>query len=186
MRHVQIFLSCSALAALVSVSAAPLPIQTIGSPWTAAARTTEPAYIIVQLSNPDGTPKIDAELPKANPASGVELKGSKWSFDTFQIPVGFEGTGVQAVPPKSFLDKPGTQTVRLPGQLRVTQIAPAFRLGDAKDPRAGSYYFTVLPMFGVAGGQKKQLPWISGHYVFRITYRDGANSGTALGEFVIP
>ena len=186
MRYAQILIGCSTLAVFVSASAAPLPIQVLGSPWTATAKTTEPAYIIVQLSNPDGTPKIDAELPKANPNVGVELKGSKWSFDTFQIPVGFEGVGFQAVAPKSFFDKPGAQTVRLPGQLRVVEIAPAFRLGAANDPRAGTYYFTVLPMYGVTGGQKKQLPWISGHYVFRIMYRDGTNSGTALGELVIP
>lgn len=179
----------TALLLCLPVHAAPIPIQAIGNPWQAVARTSTPAYIVVQLSNPDGTPKIDADLPRAdaaNPTAGVELKGSKWSFETFQIPQGFQANGVQVVPPKSAFDKPTTQTVPLPGQLRVVQIAPAFRPGDKNDPHAGVYYFSVLPMFGFPGGQKQQLPWVSGHYIFRVTYREGANMGTALGALVIP
>lgn len=173
----------------LSIHADPLPISAVGNPWQAAARTTTPAFIIVHLSNANGTPKIDAELPKANPdnpSAGVELKGSKWGFDTFQIPQGFQAKGVQTVEPGTLAKKPVTQTVPLPGQLRVVQIAPAFREGDAEDPRAGVYYFTIQPMFGFPGGQKQQLPWVSGHYIFRITYRDGGNMGTTIGELVIP
>jgi hypothetical protein len=179
----------AALLISVSLQAAPLPISAVGNPWQVVARTTTPAFIIVQLSNPDGSPKIDAELPKANadnPSAGVELKGSKWSFDTFQIPKGFQARGIQTVEPATLAKKAVTQAVPLPGQLRVVQIAPAFREGDASDPRAGVYYFTIQPMYGFPGGQKQQLPWVSGHYVFRITYRDGANTGTTLGELVIP
>ena len=171
------------------LGAAPLPIQAIGNPWQAAARTTTPAYIIVQLSNADGTPKIDAELPVAsvaNPSAGVEFRGSKWSFETFQIPQGFQANEVTVVPPKTAFEKAAKVAIPMPGQLRVVQIAPAFRPGDATDAHAGVYYFSIMPMFGSAGKEKKQLAWVSGHYIFRVTYRDGADVGTALGELVIP
>ena len=90
------------------------------------------------------------------------------------------------LPPKSVFDNPKTVSIPLPGQLRVVQIAPAFRAGDATDPHAGIYYFSILPMYGFPGGQKQQLPWASGNYVFRVTYRDGDNVGSTLGSLVIP
>lgn len=173
----------------LSVHAAPLPISAVANPWQAKAKTATPAIIIVQLANADGTPKIDAELPLANsehPTAGVELKGSKWGFETFQIPQGFQANGIQVLPPKSVFDNPKTVSIPLPGQLRVVQIAPAFRAGDATDPHAGIYYFSILPMYGFPGGQKQQLPWASGNYVFRVTYRDGDNVGSTLGSLVIP
>src|SRR5277367_3622395 len=55
------------------------PIQVIAYHWGAKAGTENPAYLAVQLSNADGSPKVNAVLPgqKPNdPTSGLELKGS--------------------------------------------------------------------------------------------------------------
>ncbi|MEP7363635.1 MAG: hypothetical protein ABI972_10300 [Acidobacteriota bacterium] len=183
------FTLISVLSLCLVAQAAPLPISAVANPWQATSKTAAPAIIIVQLANADGTPKVDAELPLANPehpSAGVELKGSKWSFETFQIPQGFQANGIQVLPPKSVFDNPKTVAIPLPGQLRVVQIAPAFRPGTSGDPHAGIYYFSILPMFGFPGGLKQQLPWVSGHYIFRITYRDGGNIGSTLGSLVIP
>ena len=157
--------------------AAALPIQIVANSWQAAAGNASAAYILVHLSNPDGTPKLRAELLKStDPALGVELKNSKWSFETILIPPGFEGSGVQTVSPETYFDPALKRAGPLPGQLRIMQITTS---------QPGLYYFHVLPMYGLKGGKKMALRWVPGQYVFRVTYRDGADQGTGLGELVI-
>lgn len=168
------------VASTSSVSAASLPIQIVANAWQAAAGNSSAAYILVHLSNPDGTPKLRAELLKSvDPSVGVELKNSKWSFETILIPPGFHGSGAQTVNPEIYFDPEGKRTAAaaaLPGQLRIMNISGS---------QPGLYYFQVLPMFGLKGGKKQPLRWVSGQYVFRVSYRDGSDQGTGLGELVI-
>jgi hypothetical protein len=176
------FLLCAVLA-----NAATLPIQVITHPWQAAAGNSNMAYVLIQLSNADGTPKIDGELPKPNPGdptSGVELKGSKWGFETLLVPPGYQGSGVEIVRPQTFFDPAVSRSVLLPGQLRIVQITPAFQKNPS-DTHAGLYFFSILPMYGFKGGKKLPLRWISGEYTFRVSYRDGNDQGIGLGVLVI-
>src|SRR5258708_5918967 len=84
------------------------PIQVIAYHWGAKAGTENPAYLAVQLSNADGSPKVNAVLPgpKPNdPTSGLELKGSNWSFETILVPEEYDATGTEVIRPATFFDK---------------------------------------------------------------------------------
>jgi len=184
-------LLCVGVALIGSASswAANLPIQVVAHHDQAQARNVNSAYFVVQLLNPDGSPRVMVTLPKlaADVTSGLELKGSNWSFQTITVPAGFEGLGVQLLRPADFFNPTRlTRNVTLLGQLRLMRIAPAFQANNPDDPLRGLYYFTVLPMYGFQGAQKKTLPWLSGEYVFRISYREGQDQGSAIAVLTIP
>lgn len=163
----------------IPVGAAPLPIQATAITGQAAAGSQGDAYILVYVANEDGTPKTDAEIPGQDPNGGVELRGSKWSFETIAVPVPYKGRGVRQV-------RPGQQVQEdVAGQLRITEITPAFKKGAAGDTRAGFYWFRIFPAYGYKGGRKALLPWVSGTYLFRVSYKEGSNQGTALGSLTI-
>jgi hypothetical protein len=163
----------------IPVSAAPLPIQASAVPNKAAAGNIGEAIILIYLANEDGTPKTNAEIPKQglDPNGGVELKGSKWSFETLSVPNSYKG--------RAWADPEQTRPIDLFGQLRVMQVNPYFNRQAGGDQRAGLYVFHILPRYGFKARRKATLPWVSGEYVFRISYKDGSNQGTALGVLTI-
>lgn len=171
----------------IPVSAAPLPIQASAFPNKAAAGNADEAIIFVYLANADGTPNTNAEIPKQgrDPNGGVELKGSKWSFETLSVPNFYYGLGTVVDKPADFFNPAQTHQVNLQGQLRIMQVNPYFRPGVAGDSRAGIYVFHIRPRYGFTGYPKATLPWVSGEYTFRISYKDGVNQGTALGVLTI-
>src|SRR5205085_2650325 len=126
----------------IPVSAAPLPIQATAISNKAAAGNEDEAIILVYLANADGTPNTTAPIPRQGPPnSGVELKGSNWSFDTLNVPGLYYRLGTVTVRPADFFNPAQTQQVQVAGQLRIMSITPFFRPGVAGDPRAGIYVF---------------------------------------------
>jgi hypothetical protein len=176
------FLSTCALtilaAAAAPVLAAPLPIEVTAVPMTAADGNANEAVILVYLGNADGTPKNNAEIPNpsADPNGGVELKGSKWSFETLWVPDSYAG--------KVRPDYRQAQLVDMKGQLRVMQIYASMVQVSPTESRT-LYVLRVFPRYGFQGAQKAPLAWRSGTYNFRVTYRDGNDQGTALGSLTI-
>lgn len=162
--------------AAVPAQAAPLPIDVTTIPLAAADGNTSEAVIVVYLGNADGTPKTNAEIPKLDPNGGVELKGSKWSFETLSVPDTYAG--------KVWTDYRKLQQEDLRGQLRVMQIFAAVNAVSPTENRT-LYILRVMPRVGLQGNEKAPLPWRSGSYTFRITYKDGNDQGTALGTLTI-
>jgi len=158
--------------------AAPLPIAVTTIPLAAADGNSNEAVIVVHLSKSDGTPNTSAEIPglSADPNSGVELKGSKWSFETLSVPDSYSG--------KAWTDYRKIQQEDLKGQLRVMQIYAAVNAVSATESRT-LYVFRIQPKVGFQGSQKTPLQWRSGTYTFRVTYKDGSDQGTALGTLTI-
>ena len=165
-------LASSALPAL----AAPLPIAVTAIPLGAADGNSNEAVIVVHLGKPDGTPDTRAEIPKLDPNGGVELKGSKWSFETLSVPDAYSG--------KVWTDYRKLQQEDLRGQLRIMQIYAAVNAVSPTESRT-LYIFRILPRVGFQGSQKQPLPWRTGSYTFRVTYKDGNDQGTALGTLTI-
>lgn len=158
--------------------AAPLPIQVTTIPLAAADGNTNEAVVVVYLGKADGAPNTSAEIPPlgTDPNGGVELKKSKWSFETLAVPASYSG--------KIWTDYRKLQQEDLKGQLRVMQIYAAV---DASSTESRTLYiFRILPRYGFQGTQKAPLPWRSGTYNFRVTYKDGNDQGTALGTLTIP
>jgi len=176
-RLVACALTILAVAAMPAL-AAPLPIQVTAIPLAAADGNTNEVALVVYLGNADGTPKANAEIPKQgeDPNGGVELKGSKWSFETLSVPEAYAG--------KIWKDYRQLQLADMRGQLRIMQIFAAVN-ANADDART-LYVLRVLPRFGFQGGQKDPLAWRTGTYTFRVTYKDGKDQGTALGTLTIP
>jgi len=157
-----------------------LPISVAAIPLAAADGNSNEVVVVVHLGNPDGTPKANAEIPKldeGDPNGGVELKGSKWSFETLSVPEAYAG--------KVWKDYRQLQLADMKGQLRIMQIFAAVNATNAEETRT-LYILRILPRFGFQGGQKDPLPWRSGTYTFRVTYKDGKDQGTALGALTIP
>lgn len=162
----------------IPVHAAPLPIAVTSIPLAAADGNASEAVIVVYLGRADGSPNTSAEIPglSADPNSGVELKGSKWSFETLSVPDSYSG--------KAWTDYSKVQQEDLRGQLRVMQIYAAVNAVSANESRT-LYIFRILPKVGFQGSEKTPLQWRSGTYTFRITYKDGKDQGTALGTLTI-
>ena len=160
------------------VVAAPLPIAVTTIPLAAADGNTNEAVIVVHLAKSDGSPNTSAEIPplSADPNSGVELKGSKWHFETLSVPDSYSG--------KAWTDYRKIEQEDLKGQLRVMQIYAAVNAVSATESRT-LYIFRILPKVGFQGSQKTPLSWRSGTYTFRVTYQDGNDQGTALGTLNI-
>src|SRR5262245_32756425 len=181
-RRTASFVAC-ALTILASAAmpalAAPLPIEVTAIPLAAADGNSSEAVIVVYLAKPDGTPNTSAEIPGlgADPNGGVELKGSKWSFETLSVPNSYSG--------KVWTDYRKVQQEDLRGQLRVMQIYAAVNAASGTESRT-LYIFRILPRYGFQGSEKSPLPWRSGTYTLRVTYKDGADQGTALGSLTIP
>lgn len=173
-----------ALAAPAAI-AADLPMKAAAVHWEAAAGNASEAFIVVSVSNADGSPKTNAQIPAPAGNAGVELKNSKWGFQTLLVPPAFKGMGVQVVQPQTYFAPQQTRPVELPGQLRILQVIPATPAGSGADSRAGLYWMRILPMYGFQGGQKQLLRWVSGEYLFRVSYRDGNDQGSALGVLTI-
>jgi hypothetical protein len=174
---------------VVQGAAASITVQVVTNRWQAAANNQNAAYMLVNLVNPDGSAWIERALPGPKPGdrtSGLELKGTKWSFETLSIPEGFARLGVQVVRPQTFFDPAVTRTIQLPGQVRLMQVVPMFQLDNPADPHRGLYYFSILPMFGIKGGPKQLLNWVAGEYIFRMSFRDGVDQGSTLGEQINP
>lgn len=171
----------------IPITAAPLTLQVSAVPYKAAAGNTGEAIILVYLANEDGTPNLNAEIPMQgrDPNGGVELSGSKWSFETISVPPAYAGRGVWVDRPADFFNPAQTRQVNLEGQLRIMQVKPFFKRDVAGDPRAGIYLLRIFPRYGFRRGGKVPLPWVSGEYTFRISYKDGSNQGTALGVLII-
>ena len=168
-----------------TANAVAVPLQATAIPFQAAAGNTSEAIILVYVANDDGTPKLDAVLPRQSqdPNGGVELSGSNWSFETLSVPQGYFGRGVVVDRPADFFNPAQTHQVELQGQLRIMSVNAMFR--EANDPRAGIYVFHILPRYGLRRRAKATLPWVSGEYTFRITYTDGNGRRTALGVMTI-
>lgn len=168
-------LAMSAMPAL----AAPLPIDVAAITLSAADGNSNEAVLVVYLAKADGTPNNSAELPGlgADPNGGVELKNSKWSFETLSVPNAYSG--------KVWTDYRKVEKEDLKGQLRVMQIYASVNAVSASENRT-LYILRILPRVGFQGDQKTPLPWKSGTYTFRITYKDGNDQGTALGTLTIP
>jgi len=156
--------------------AAPLPIAVTAIPLAAADGNSNEAVIVVHLGKADGAPNTSAEIPSLDPNGGVQLKGSKWSFETLSVPDSYSG--------KVWTDYRKLQQEDLKGQLRVMQIYAAVNAVSPTESRT-LYILRILPRVGFQGDPKAALPWRSGTYTFRITYKDGADQGTALGTLTI-
>jgi len=171
-------LTILALAA-APVLAGQLPISVTAIPLGAKDGNSNEVVIVVYLGNTDGSPKANAEIPKQgeDPNGGVELKGSKWSFETLSVPDSYAG--------QVWKDYRQMQLVDMRGQLRIMQIFAAVNASNPDETRT-LYVLRVLPRFGFQGGQKDPLQWRAGTYTFRVTYKDGKDQGTALGTLVIP
>jgi hypothetical protein len=163
---------------MASALAAPLPMSVTSIPLAAADGNSNEVVVVVHLSNADGTPKANAELPKQgeDPNGGVELKGSKWSFETLSVPDSYVG--------QVWKDYRQLQLADMRGQLRIMQIFAAVNASNPEETRT-LYVLRILPRFGFQGGKKDPLPWRSGTYTFRVTYKDGNDQGTALGTLTI-
>jgi hypothetical protein len=159
--------------------AAQLPISVTTIPLEAADGNSNEVVVVIHLGNTDGTPKANAEIPKQgeDPNGGVELKGSKWSFETLSVPESYAG--------KIWKDYRQLQLADMKGQLRIMQIFAAVNATSDTESRT-LYVLRILPRFGFQGGQKDPLTWRSGTYTFRVTYKDGKDQGTALGTLTIP
>ena len=157
--------------------AAPLPIAVTAISLAAADGNASEVEILVYLGKADGTQNTNAEIPRlgADPNGGVELKGSRWSFETLSVPNSYSG--------KVWTDYRKIQQADLNGQLRVMQIYAAV---DASSTESRTLYvLRILPRYGFQGSQKAPLAWRSGTYNFRVTYKDGNDQGTALGSLTI-
>ena len=163
----------------VPALAEPLPIDATSIPLAAADGNSNEAVIVVYLGKADGTPNNWADLPGlgTDPNGGVELKGSKWSFETLSVPNSYSG--------KVWTDYRKVEKENLKGQLRVMQIYASVNAVSASESRT-LYILRILPKVGFQGDQKAPLTWKSGTYTFRITYKDGNDQGTALGTLTIP
>lgn len=159
--------------------AAPLPIEVATIPLAAADGNSNEAVIVVYLGKADGTPNTSAEIPPlgADPNGGVELKGSKWSFETLSVPNTYSG--------KIWTDYRKIQQEDMKGQLRVMQIFAAVNAVSPTESRT-LYIFRILPRYGFQGDKKVPLQWRAGTYTFRVTYKDGNDQGTALGTLTLP
>jgi hypothetical protein len=142
------------------VISAPLPISVIASASQASPGSNGGAWIMVHIENPDGSPKTDAQLPGPDPNGGVQLKGSKWSFQTLDVPLGYR-----------------QQTAANLGDLRIMTINNS---GD------GLYKLQIQPAAGYKGARKVYLKWVAGEYFFLVSYKDGNDQGTAVGVLRIP
>jgi len=171
-------LTILALAAMPAF-AAPLPIDATAIPLAAADGNSNEAVILVYLGKADGTPNNWADLPGVGtePNSGVELKGSKWSFETLSVPNSYSG--------KVWTDYRKIEKEDLKGQLRIMQIYAAVNAVSVSESRT-LYVLRILPKVGFQGESKTPLAWKSGTYTFRVTYKDGVDQGTALGTLIIP
>src|SRR4051812_32968964 len=105
-------------------------------------------------------------VDSTNPTAGLQLKGTKWRFETMLVPAGFQGPGVQRLRPQTIFDPAVTRGVELPGQVRLMQMVQRFQPGAPNDPQAGLYAFSVLPEYGFTGGAKAALRWVAGEYHF--------------------
>jgi hypothetical protein len=157
----------------------PLPIDATAIPLAAADGNSNEAVIVVYLGKADGTQNNWADLPGlgSDPNGGVELKGSKWSFETLSVPNSYSG--------KVWTDYRKVEKEDLKGQLRVMQIYASVNAISASESRT-LYVLRILPRVGFQGDQKTPLAWKSGTYTFRVAYRDGNDQGTALGTLTIP
>lgn len=159
------------------LSAGPLPIVVTSNRYQAASGNSLEAVILVYLANPDGTPKLTAEIPGFDPNGGVQLKGSRWSFQTLLVPQGYEQAFTQVIQPPSMLNPSGqSRTFAVQGQLRIMKI---------ESQGNGFYRFHILPAAGLKGAKKVLLKWISGEYNFYVSYKDGDDQGSALGVLTI-
>jgi len=163
----------------VPAIADPLPIDATSIPLAAADGNSNEAVIVVYLGKSDGAPNNWADLPGlgTDPNGGVELKGSKWSFETLSVPNSYSG--------KVWTDYRKVEKENLKGQLRVMQIYASVNAISASESRT-LYILRILPKVGFQGDQKAPLVWKSGSYTYRITYRDGNDQGTTLGTLIIP
>lgn len=166
---IRIAVACIAFAGLVlPVVCAPLSVRLIAGPSKAGVGNTLPASIVVYISDQDGMPKTNLEIPPTDKGTGdLDLKrskGSKWAFRTLIVPAGF------AIPGRC----PGTQENEVTAQLRITEIKP--------DPELdGLYRLTVFPAVGCRGGRKIPVRWVGGEYQFFISYKDDSGQGSAFG-----
>jgi hypothetical protein len=151
----------------VSVTSAPLPISVTARAAQAAAGNSEDAEILVYLANTDGSPKVDAKIPPLDPNGGSELKGGPWSFQTLAVPPGYKNRF----------------TANFGGQTRIVE------LGELRvfisSAGGGLYKLRVLPAAGLRGARKVLLKWVSGEYLFQISYKNGNDQGSALGVLTI-
>jgi len=152
----------------VSVTSAPLPISVTARASQAAAGNSGEASILVYLANPDGSPKVGAQIPGLDPNGGVELKNSKWSFQTLEVPQGYKQQFRTIV-----AGQPGLVEL---GELRIMAISVE---GD------GLYKLHMLPAAGFRGGRRVLIKWVSGEYLFRVSYKDSTDQGTAIGVLTI-
>ena len=159
--------------------AEPLPIDVTTIPLAAADGNANEVVAVVYLGKADGTPNNWAEMPGlgTDPNGGVELKGSKWSFETLSVPNSYSG--------KVWTDYQKIKKEDLKGQLRVMQIYASVNAVSASESRT-LYVLRILPKVGFQGDSKTPLVWKSGTYTFRVTYKDGSDQGTALGTLIIP
>lgn len=143
-------------------------IEVLAAPGLSAAANSNEAYIIVRIANPDGTPKEDAKLEtrQGPTGGGLELKDSNWGFATLVVPPGYAGRVVNSQ---------GVQ-FEVNGQLRIIAMQNMGR---------GVYGMRVLPLYGAPGSKKGFLRWVSGDYIFRISYHEGDTAGDALGKLTI-
>ena len=153
----------------IRVSSAPLPILVIVRASQASTGTNGVAWILVHIANSDGSPKADAQIPGPDPNGGVQLKGSNWSFQTLDVPPGYKGRF------QTFVN--GQPALVELGELRIMAIN---NLGN------GVYKLLIQPTGGFKGGRKVFLRWVSGEYIFLVSYKDGNDQGTALGVLRIP
>jgi hypothetical protein len=161
--------------AMAPLGATPLPILVTAYPGNAVmAGTTNEAFIVVHLAKSDGVPNVKAEIPPQGPA-GVELKNSKWKFQTLLAPPGYGALLPMPAP---------ARPLALVGQLRIMSIAP-YGINVEGDPQAGLYLFRVLPIVGLRSAPKRMIPWVAGEYRFMVSYRDGDDQGTAFGVLTI-
>jgi hypothetical protein len=152
----------------VSVTSAPLPISVTASASQAAAGNSGEASILVYLANADGSPKVGAQIPGQDPNGGVELKNSKWAFQTLEVPQGYRQQFRAIV-----AGQPGLVEL---GELRIMAISVE---GE------GLYRLHMLPAAGLKGGKKVLTKWVSGEYLFRVSYKDANDRGTAIGALTI-
>jgi hypothetical protein len=149
----------------VPVTSAPLPISVTARASQAAAGNSGEASILVYLANPDGSPKVGAKLPGPDPNGGVQLKNSNWSFQTLEVPPGYKQRFATIVAGQPDL-----------GELRIMAISVE---GD------GLYKLHMLPAAGLKGGKKVLIKWVSGEYLFRVSYKESNDQGTAIGVLTI-
>lgn len=167
----------TALCLPTAVSAAPPRLLVTTYTEGVTAGTFKPAYIVLHLADSTGKPmtKPDVPKPSGDPVGGLELKGSKWRFQTLLVPPGYGA---------NFLVPGQRGQSFLAGQVRITAINSLGNNVDG-DAAAGLYILTVVPAVGVRGARKTQIPWVPGDYRFMISYIDGTDQGTTFGSFTI-